>query len=224
MEAISRLYNYYRHQGLRMTFRRAWLWLARSASLPRMILFQCDLTKASFVYQSVTAAGNLRIERKSGEQDLADADTNKILNFWNPTIARRNMAKRFQNGATLWLIRCNELLAGFGWTLIGRTMESHYFPIGANDAHLFDFLVFPEFRGRNLNPLLVQAILKQLADEERSRAFIEAAEWNAAQLRSLSKTDFRLMGMARKVTLFGRTVVQWHEPDVHDSRESGESR
>ena len=43
----------------------------------------------------------------------------------------------------------------------------------------------------------------------RARAFIEAAEWNQAQLSSLARTPFRRLGWARKVTILGRTVSIW---------------
>ena len=60
-----------------------------------------------------------------------------------------------------------------------------------------------------MNPLLVIHILRSLAREGGRRAFIEAAEWNEAQLSSLRKTPFQLMGWARKSTIFHRTIVCW---------------
>ena len=60
-----------------------------------------------------------------------------------------------------------------------------------------------------MNPQLVGYILRSLAVERRGRAFIEAAEWNQAQLASLRRTPFRLLGSARKLTLFRHTMVFW---------------
>ena len=45
--------------------------------------------------------------------------------------------------------------------------------------------------------------------ERRTRAYIEAAEWNHPQLQSLGKTGFSLLGIARKTSIFGCTFVQW---------------
>ena len=109
----------------------------------------------------------------------------------------------------MWLIRCEDQLAGYGWTITGRTIAPHYHPLGTNDVHMFDFLVFPEYRGRRINPSLVDHILNQLSAKGRTRAYIEVREWNHAQLISLAKTRFRLLGVARKVSLFGRTFVEW---------------
>ena len=77
--------------------------------------------------------------------------------------------------------------------------------------HLFDFHVFPQYRGQGVNPLLVSYILRSLAAEGQGRAFIEAAEWNQAQLASLRRTPFRRLGSARKFTLFWYTMVCWDE-------------
>jgi ribosomal protein S18 acetylase RimI-like enzyme len=109
----------------------------------------------------------------------------------------------------LWLFKQDGEVAAYGWTLIGKTVVPHYFPLGPNDAHLFDFFVMPKFRGRGINPTLVRHILAQLAGEKRRRAFIEAAEWNTAQLTSLAKTPFQKMGSARKFRLLGKPIVLW---------------
>ena len=93
----------------------------------------------------------------------------------------------------------------------GRTVEPHYFRLGPDDVHLFDFHVFPQYRGQGVNPLLVSYILRSLAAEGQGRAFIEAAEWNQAQLASLRRTPFRRLGSARKFTLFRYTMVCWDE-------------
>jgi ribosomal protein S18 acetylase RimI-like enzyme len=119
------------------------------------------------------------------------------------------MTERFGLGASLWLIKSHDKLAGYGWTLEGRTVEPHFFSLGHRDVHLFDFHVFPQYRGQGMNPTLVTSILRALTAEGAGRAFIEAAEWNQAQLSSLTKTPFRRLGMARKSTLFSRTLVLW---------------
>jgi hypothetical protein len=60
-----------------------------------------------------------------------------------------------------------------------------------------------------MNPYLVSHILRSLTAECSGRAFIEAAEWNEAQLASLRRTPFRHLGSARKFTLFQHTIVFW---------------
>ena len=126
-------------------------------------------------------------------------------------MAHRNINHRSDLAASLWLIRLEDHLAGYGWTLRGRTAEPHYFRLGQNDVHLFDFHVFPQYRGRGVNPFLVNYILRRLALEGHGRAFIEAAEWNQVQLASLRKTPFRRFGLATKLSILGHTTVWWWE-------------
>jgi ribosomal protein S18 acetylase RimI-like enzyme len=153
---------------------------------------------------------------------MSAADVDRIVNFWNPDLTRRNIEERFREGASLWLIRSEEHLAGYGWSLTGRTIAPHYHPLSANDVHLFDFLVFPEYRGRNINPSLVEYMLKRLAAEGCTRAYIEVREWNHAQLKSLGKTRFQRLGFARKVSLGGRTFVEWTGAAPHTASEGAE--
>ena len=151
----------------------------------------------------------LIIERKMSQKDLSPQELGLLENSWNPSIMRRLMAERFQRGASLWVVKWEKQLAGYGWTLTGTTIEPHFFPIGICDVHLFDFCVLPEHRGKRINPSLVGHILSELAADGKSRAFIEAEEWNRAQLSSLSRTPFQPFGLALRFRILGKTLVLW---------------
>jgi ribosomal protein S18 acetylase RimI-like enzyme len=209
LEPISRMVAYSRRHGSRATLQRAGLLLRRLFSSNRMVLFYCDVPINEASWPATNLLDHLKVERKHRREEVAPADWEQIVNFWNPELCQRNFTERFAEGASLWLIRSEEKLAGYGWTITGRTIVPHYHPLGANDIHMFDFLVFPEFRGRKINPSLVEHILNQSAVECRTRAYIEVREWNHPQLISLGKTRFRILGIARKVSLFGRTFVEW---------------
>jgi ribosomal protein S18 acetylase RimI-like enzyme len=205
--AISRFTDYYRRHGFNATVRRASAAVTRALFSSRSVLFYCDL--GTLTSPPVDLPSFLKVERKSSSAELCPEDLEALTSFWNPKLAQRNMKERFGKGASLWLIKSDGKLAGYGWTLSGSTVEPHYFPLGRDDVHLFDFHVFPQYRGRSMNPLLVTRILESLATEGAGRALIEAAEWNHAQLSSLAKTPFRCLGRARKLTIFSRTVVCW---------------
>jgi len=174
-----------------------------------MVLFYCEL--GSWQASGPRVGHPLTVERNAGAQTVADRDLLQIVNFWNPKIMRRLIAERFERGATLWLAKSGNDLAGYGWTLNGSTIEPHFFPLGSNDVHLFDFFVFPEFRGRRVNCSLVLNILESLAAEKKSCAYIEVAEWNLPQLNSLSRMPFQKLGRARKYRVFGKTFTRWSE-------------
>jgi ribosomal protein S18 acetylase RimI-like enzyme len=170
------------------------------------MLFCCDLLAFT---PTANGAPEGTIERKYAEADLDSRDLTQILESGYPAGVRRRLAERFARGATLWLYKLDDKLAAYGWSLVGQTIEPHFFPLGPNDAHLFDFLVFPDYRGRRIHLLLVMEVLKYLAAEKRGRAFFEGIEWNQAVLRSFGRMPLQPMGCARKFQLFGRTIVVW---------------
>jgi ribosomal protein S18 acetylase RimI-like enzyme len=204
---FSRFKAYLRRYGFAATVRRTGLAVRRTLFSNRAVLFYCDLSGQSLA--PVEFPTSLNVERKRSQVELDAQDAQQIIHVWNPRVARQRLEQRFARGASLWLIKFNDRLAGYGWTLRGATMEPHYFPLGPHDAHLFDFHVYPLFRGQGMNPLLVRHILTELAGEGAGRAFIEAAEWNQAQLSSLGKTPFRCLGHARKWTILRCTTVWW---------------
>ena len=209
-ELVSRVAAFWKRHGVRPTVQRFGVFVKRLFSRSRMILYSYDFPKAGDAgSQFSRLPAHVSVERKRRLNEIDSQDWQKIRNFWNPDLCQRNFTERFGKGASVWLVRCHGALAGYGWTMLGQTIAPHYHPLGGNDVHLFDYLIFPEFRGRNINPLLVNYILHQMAEEGRTRAYIEVKEWNQPQLASLRKTAFQFMGAARKVSLFGRTYVEW---------------
>jgi ribosomal protein S18 acetylase RimI-like enzyme len=206
---ISRTAVYFKRHGLRATLRRFALAAKRALFSSRMVLFYCDLRAP--LSRAAELPNSLKVERYRNQADLTPEELQEITSFWNPDLARNNLNERFKLGASIWLIKLQNKLAGYGWTLQGRTVEPHYFPLGEDDVQFLDFHVFPKYRGRALDWFLMTHILHQLAADGRARAFGEAAEWNKASLSSFGMTPFRRMGWARKFTVFGRTFVCWGE-------------
>src|SRR6185369_12917937 len=204
---FSRFTGYLLRYGFSATVHRAGVAVRRALFSGRMVLFYCDLHSQG--RPIVGMPSSMNVERKRSEGELSQQHLQEITSFWNPALARRNIKERFRHRAVLWLIKSEGRLVGYGWTLQGHTVEPHYFRLAPDDTHLFDFHVFPQYRGRGVNPLLVRYILASLAAESQGRAFIEAAEWNQAQLASLRMTPFLRLGSARKFKLFGRTIVCW---------------
>jgi hypothetical protein len=207
--SISRLAAYYKRHGFPATLRRFTLAAKRALFSNRMVLLYCDLST-----QYSTSADlpcSLKVERHRSQTDVNPRDLEEITKFWNPLLSTRNIKARFDKGGSLWLIKSEGQLAGYGWTLQGNTVEPHYFRLGPDDIHLFDFQVFPQYRGQGMNPVLVRYILRSLAEDCRGRAFIEAAEWNQQQLASLKRTPFRRLGLATKFTFLKHTIVCWDD-------------
>jgi GNAT superfamily N-acetyltransferase len=220
--SASRLTSYYSRHGIGATIRRSLLAVKRALFSGRMVLFYFDLAKQTTVPAYVPSS--LKIERAKNYAQLSIQSLQEMTSFWNPKQAHRNIRDRFEQGASLWLIKSSDRLAGYGWTLQGATIEPHYFPLAEDDVHLFDFHVFPQYRGNGVNPLLVAHILRSVADECRGRAYIEAAEWNKAQLASLGKTPFRRLGLATKSRILRRTIVCWTQNEPVEQTQTDAER
>ena len=201
----SRIINYYRRHGLRMTLQRAWTRTVHALVQNRVFLYSVDLTACDTPPPAMQ--GGLRVERTNTEADINDCDKKAMLEYWDAKETQSQIVDRFGKGATLWLIKDGDRLAGFGWTLLGTTIEPHWVPIEPDDVHLFDFEVFPMWRGRGINPALVEQVLFRTARDGAKKAFIEVHEWNHPQVRSLAKTRFERYGIARRSLLFGRWRV-----------------
>jgi GNAT superfamily N-acetyltransferase len=215
-DSIRRFFQYAKRHGFWATMGRMGLSFKQIWIGNWHIIFYCDLVACK--PGTFADPKRARVDRKNAESELDGQDLSQIADVWSPEITRRQISERFEQGASLWLFKLDDKLAAYGWTIIGRTIEPHFIPLGANDAHLFDFFVFPEYRGQRINPSLVNHILTKLAMEMRSRAFIEAAERNSAQLCSLSKTPFRPFGLASKYSIFGKTLVVWKRKELKQAQ------
>jgi GNAT superfamily N-acetyltransferase len=171
------------------------------------VLFYCDLSGVGSSSQAIM--NGFRVETRGAVKDFPDSELRQLVEAWNPEVARKQINERFERGARVWIVLETARVVAYGWTNVGSTIEPHFLPLGPNDVHLFDFMVLPEYRGRGINPALVQYILSCLAQERRGRAYIEAADWNSPQLVSLRKTSFVRLGVARKAHLFGKALVLW---------------
>ena len=204
---IARLTEYYRRHGLADTTRRAWLALRRTLLASRMVVFYCDLDPKQLVPMNLPKP--IKVKRLVALAELSAEHLQEVTTVWNPKLAERNMRERFAKGASLWLILYEDRLAGYGWTLRGNTIEPYYLPLAPDDVHFFDFHVFPQFRGKGLNPMLVSHIVEYLAQTGKGRAFIDVAIWNDTQLKSLGKTPFRKLALFRKSRIFNHGSVSW---------------
>jgi hypothetical protein len=223
VNSISRLTAYYRRHGFGATIRRARLAVRRALLANRMVVFYCDL--ADQTARTVVVPSSLRIDRVRSEAELSPQDLQEITSFWNPKQARRNIKERFERGASLWLIKSGDRPAGYGWTLRGCTITPYYFPMGPNDVQLFDFYVFPKFRGRAMHWLLTAHILQTLAAEGGARAFADTHEWNQAQLSSFKMTPLQRLGMVRSFEIFGHKFVHWvNKETAKKAQEATENR
>lgn len=172
-----------------------------------MVLFSCTLPVDELNTHQIKDILISRVD----EVDLSQSDFARLINVWNRDTRARQINERFESGARLWLAKIDGQLTGYGWTIQGRTIKTHFFPLQKGDIHLFDFYVFPQWRGRGVNVALVKEVLRRSSEEQVHCAHIECAAWNSSQLRSLDKTAFRKYAESTKITIVARPVVIWHK-------------
>lgn len=205
--SISRLTSYYQRHGFAATVKRGAVAIRRSLFSNAMIVFCCDLAKQPVVPSDMP--GSLTVRRLNTYAEVSPEDLQEMTCFWNPQQAHSNIKERFEKGASLWLIHSGNILAGYSWTLRGRSIAEYYFPMAPDDVQLFDFYVFPKFRGRAILWFLITVILNALREEGASRVFGDVAEWNRASLAFYKTVPFQRLGVARSFTIFRRTIVWW---------------
>jgi hypothetical protein len=205
--SLSRFTEYYARHGFAATIRRVRVTLSRALFANRMVVFYCDLATRAF--PPFTIPGSFRIERFHTKTELSGQDLETIVSLWNPELALRNINERFAKGASLWLIKSADQLAGYGWTLRGNSIAPYYFPMTPDDVQFFDFYVHPTFRGGAVFRFLVGSILQALKAEGGARAYGDSAEWNQASLASFKMTPFRRLGVVRSFTILGHRFTTW---------------
>jgi len=149
------------------------------------------------------------IERRNTYHEAMQPDMQSMIKYWFEENEMDKTKERFEKGAILWILKHDKVIVGFGWSIRGKMVDPYYLPLTPNDAVLFDYMIFEEYRGRGLYPLLLNYILGKINLEGVTRAFIHAFEWNTASIKGLRKTNFRQYGIAQKIHFLGRTIIVW---------------
>jgi RimJ/RimL family protein N-acetyltransferase len=109
-----------------------------------------------------------------------------------PAEVERRIAERHR----LFLLRVDGVEAAYGWSAsesahIGGIEISLTVP--ARERYLWDFVTVPEYRGRGLYPMLLQAIIRAQLDEV-DWFWIGHEPHNLASRRGILKAGFKLAG------------------------------
>lgn len=204
MSVFQRIALFYMRHGLLSTVKRIFTALNRSFYLGRMILYSCPMPYKGVGQSDI--ANQVKFERTT-KAVLSKGDYVTVLDTGSIDERSRDLANRFELGSELWLAKVSGRVAGFGWTIVGKTVLPHYFALEANEVHLFDFHVFPEFRGRGINIALIENILTTLSAQPLSCAHIECAAWNHSMIRSLSKTPFHRQAEVIRIAFLGFSFI-----------------
>jgi len=199
--------KYLRRHGLKSSMKRIWREVQNRILYNREILYCQNLLHGEFECQAMPE--NFRIERYDERSEVPERLLKRIAEHYSEELMQDHIRKRFEKGARLWWLMNDTEDIGYTWTLEGRATEPYYFPLMKGDVYFFDALIFPSLRGRGLNSILLNHILKHYKSEGYHRAFLETAEWNTAVMKFMLKNDFVRIGLARKRFRRGKCKVTW---------------
>lgn len=206
---LTRFRNYYQKRGFLRTLRRIYEHPYRAIFKSKRLLIYAELNE---VNDSVlTLPPNIIIECRSTYNEAVQPDMQRIINYWDKEMEMDKARERFEKGAILWIVKLNEDIAGFVWSIKGKLISPWYLPLTPHDAYILDAVTFEEYRGRRLYPLIMNYVLGKLKLEGVSRAIAEVYAWNTPSIRGLEKTYFRKFGEARRFHLLNRNITIWSQ-------------
>jgi len=118
--------------------------------------------------------------------------------------------RRFRNGASVWLIEHDTVIAGYLWTIGREPAKPYFWPMMDRDMLIIDVLVFEAYRGRGVAAYATEWVLHQLQRQGVVRAFIQTRDWNTAEQKSLAKTSFVKVGECSRSYRRKRNRVVWY--------------
>lgn len=142
-----------------------------------------------------------------------DADLNLIAGFHGYTEKSHQIAglkERFEKGDKPYLAFCGRVLAHVAWVCkrpeveMGEIWGSLAFR--DNEAYIMDCETFFTFRGKNIYPVVLQRILKDLSAENVEKVFIGCSLSNTASIKGIKKAGFAALRKIRAVSLFGKKI------------------
>jgi RimJ/RimL family protein N-acetyltransferase len=205
---LTRFQTYYQKHGLAGTLRRICEYPHRVLK-GQEILFFAEMNELSDAVLNLP--DNITIEFRRSYDDAVQPDTQKMVHYWNEQHLIDRIKERFEKGAVLWIIKLKGRISGFVWSIRGKMVSPYYLPLTPHDAVLFDSVIFNEFRGRGLYPLLMNYVFWQLKVEGVHRTFGHSYAWNTVSIHGIEKTYFRRLGQVRRFNIFGKNVVIFSE-------------
>jgi len=123
----------------------------------------------------------------------------------------------FDNGGELFLGFSEGKLVHTAWLFYNlRISEIPFFvKIRKDEAYIGNCYTHPEFRGKNIYPVVLQHMLMDAAAKNKKRCFITTIPINLASIRGIEKSGFSFVGKMRMFKLFGKFFNnQWDSSDT----------
>lgn len=117
----------------------------------------------------------------------------------------------FSRGAVLWTAHEQGAMVGYVWTARKGLLGFYFLPLLDSEAVMHAGEVFPEFRGRDVLPAMIEQVARRLSREGVEHSYLGCKVWNRAAYRAISKTSAIEIGRASEFRIGGRTIVVWKD-------------
>jgi RimJ/RimL family protein N-acetyltransferase len=141
----------------------------------------------------------------------------EMLKNGDESVVHQQVKDYFDSGGEAFLGFSEGKLVHIAWLFYNlRISEVHFFvKIKEDEAYIGSCQTHPEFRGKNIYPVVLQHILRDAAAKNKKRCFIATIPTNLASIRGIEKSGFSFVGKMRMFKLFGKFFNnQWGSCEV----------
>ncbi len=182
--------------------------LRRRFMEPGEVLFYADASELED--REYRHAEGLTMERHENKSDIPREDLEALYAEKGGEEAFAPfLDKFFRRGAVFYIVKLDGKVAGYQWSAVGWPEGFYRVPLVPTDAVLHASETFPAFRGKGINPWLTDRILFSLRDHGATRVYAAVRAWNKVNIRSLPKTNLKIIGTSLESRLFGYRVCSW---------------
>jgi hypothetical protein len=158
--------------------------------------------------------GDIKIERFKSLEQVNKNDLKILTESHSDLMGSASgilIRERFNKGAMLWLIKKNDQLAGYRWTIANNHKTPTYFPHTETDMHSIGIEIFRDFRRHHLFYIFQQSMVITLKNEGFKRFYSETFLYNKRAMKAMLNYGLRKIGIATRFSIFGKNIVIWHD-------------
>ncbi len=151
------------------------------------------------------------LEIRKGSSEDIDLIVN-MLKDMDELVVRRRVKYLFDNRGELFLAFNEGRLAHISWLLYHPGIRESYFNVKLkpDEAYISSVYTHPEFRGKNIYPVVLQHILGYAVSRSKKRCFITTGPKHVASIKGIEKAGFLFVGKLQIFRLFGKMFNnQW---------------
>jgi len=205
---LERMVRFFKTHGFGGGIKRVFIKIWHCICAKPDVIYFADLPLLS---PKVQLAEMCQVVERRSYDSMENCELDALCNYMGRSITMYQLKERFSKGAIIWLLKKGDDCLGMVWTITGNTIEPFYYFMGKEDVHFFNNEIFSPYRGQGFNHGLIEYVILALKERRYIRAYIETNKRNVREQRSLKRTSFQVVGLAKKMKWFGKHLTVWGE-------------